>query len=524
MEIFNSLSISIFIFFLILVYKLLVKPAKNLPPSPPSYPIIGHIHLLKKPLHRTFHSLSNKFGPILFLRLGFCRVLVISSPSAVEECFSKNDIVFANRPHFLSGKHFGYNFTALGWAPYGQHWRNLRRISTIELFSSNSVQFSSGIRKKEIESVIKQLVGRFNDGEGGFMKVEMKSLFLELVFNVMMRIVAGKKVIDYGNDENQKKIELDNLREIFVPNMSMNLVDLFPVLKWINFIIGFDKKLAYVHRKRDAYLQNLVVERRKKRENDLNLNDECETKKVFIDVLLKLQETEPEQYPQDIVNGLIGIFFTAGTDTSALTMEWVMSALLKHPDALEKVTAEIDLHVGNHRLLDENDLRKLPYLHSVINETLRLYPVGPLLVPHASSEECTVGGYRVPRGTVLLTNVWAIHRDPMLWDEPLKFKPERFIDALEKDKDGKLWSSSFLPFGMGRRGCPGNLMGMQLVSLVLGRLIQCFEWERFGNEEVDMSEGPGLTMPIAKPLVAVCKPRQAMMHFLTKNLVDPGNY
>ncbi|RZC54964.1 hypothetical protein C5167_013815 [Papaver somniferum] len=521
METFNFLSISIFIFLLFLLYKLLNKPAKNLPPSPPSYPIIGHIHLLKKPLHRTFHSLSNKFGPILFLQLGFCRVLVISSPSAVEECFSKNDIVFASRPHLLAGKHFGYNFTAIGWAPYGQHWRNLRRIFTIEVFSSNSVQHFSSIRKEEIESVIKHLVGRFSGGEG-FVKVEMKSLFLELVLNVMMRIVAGKKFIDYGDDERKKKIELDNLREMFVPNVSMNLGDFFPVLKWFNFIIGIDKKLAYIHRKRDAYLQNLVVERCKNRENDLT--DQCESKKVFIDVLLKLQETEPEQYPRDIVNGLIGIFFTAGTDTSALTMEWVMSALLNHPDVLEKVMVEINLHVGNHRLLDENDLPKLPYLHSVINETMRLYPVAPLSVPHVSSEECTVGGYGVPRGTILLTNIWAVHKDPKAWDDPMEFKPERFIDALEKDKEGKLWSYSFLPFGMGRRGCPGNLMGMQLVSLVLGRLIQCFEWGRLGNEEVDMSEGPGLTMPIAKPLVAVCKPRQAMMDFLTKNLVDSGNF
>ncbi|KAI3991184.1 hypothetical protein MKX01_022405 [Papaver californicum] len=403
---------------------------------------------------------------------------------------------------FLAGKHFGYNFTALGWAPYRQHWHNLRRISTIEVFSSNSIQSSSRIRKEEIESVMKQLIGRFSGGEGGFVKVEMKSLFLELVFNVMMRIVAGKK--------------------IFVPNMSMNLGDLFPVLKWFNFIIGVDKKLANVHKKRDAYLQNLVVERYKKKENDPNA--QCETKKVFIDVFLKLQEAEPEQYPQDIVNGLIGIFFTAGTDTSALTMEWVMSSLLNHPDVLEKVMSEINHHVGNHRLLDENDLPKLPYLHSVINETLRLYPVGPLLVPHASSEECTVGGYKVPRGTVLLTNIWAIHRDPKLWDEPMKFEPERFIDALEKDKEGKLWSYSFLPFGTGRRGCPGNLMGMQLVSLVFGRLIQCFEWERFGNEEVDMSEGPGLTMPKAKPLIAVCKPRQAMLDFVSNNSIQPTKY
>ncbi|KAI3879007.1 hypothetical protein MKW92_008305 [Papaver armeniacum] len=508
MEIFNSLSISMIIFLLFLLYKLLVKPAENLPPSPPSYPIIGHLHLLKKPLHRTFHSLSNKFGPILFLRLGFCRVLVISSPSAVEECFSKNDIVFASRPHLLAGKHFGYNFTAIGWAPYGQHWRNLRRLSTIEVFSSHSVHYFSSIRKEEIESVIKQLVGRFSGGEG-FVKVEMKSLFLELVFNVMMRIVAGKKFIDYGDDESKKKIELDYLREIFVPNI-------------LNYVaVRIDKKLAYVHSKRDAYLQNLVVERCKERENDPTA--QCERKKVFIDVLMKLQETEPEQYPRDIVNGLVGIFFTAGTDTSALTMEWVMAAMLNHPDVLEKVIIEINLHVGNHRLLDETDLPKLPYLHSVINETMRLYPVAPLSVPHVSSEECTVGGYGVPRGTILLTNIWAVHKDPKAWDDPMKFKPVRFIDALEKDKEGKLWNYSFLPFGTGRRGCPGNLMVMQFIILVLGRLVQCFEWERFGNEEVDMSEGPGLSMPIAKPLVAVCKPRQAMMDFLIKNLVDSGN-
>ncbi|KAI3916054.1 hypothetical protein MKW98_004495 [Papaver atlanticum] len=332
----------------------------------------------------------------------------------------------------------------------------------------------------------------------------MKSLFLGLVFNVMMRIVAGKKFIDYGDDESNKKIELDNLREMFVPNVSMNLGDFFP---------GFKKKRRIFAKFGCGTLQE------KRKRSDC----QCETKKVFIDVLLKLQETEPEQYPRDIVNGLIGIFFTAGTDTSALTMEWVMSALLNHPDVLEKVMVEINLHAGNHRLLDENDLPKLPYLHSVINETMRLYPVAPLSVPHVSSEECTVGGYGVPRGTILLTNIWAVHKDPKAWDDPMKFKPERFIDALEKDKEGKLWNYSFLPFGMGRRGCPGNLMAMQFIIMVLGRLIQCFEWERLGNEEVDMSEGPGLTMPIAKPLVAVCKPRQAMMDFLTKNLVHSGN-
>ncbi|OVA15923.1 Cytochrome P450 [Macleaya cordata] len=522
-EIFTYFLFSLLLLLLLLLYKLLFlkSTTKNLPPSPPSLPIIGHLHILKKPLHRTFHSLSTRYGPILFLRFGFCHVLVVSSPSAVEECFSKNDTIFANRPHFLAGQHFGYNFTALGWAPYGHHWRNLRRITTIEVFCSSSLQISSGIRKEEIKCLIKQLIGRSNNG--GFVKVEMKSMFLELVFNVMMRIVAGKKCFDdekkMGVEEKKRVMEI--LRELFIPNMAMNLGDLFPILKWFWFI-RVEKKLVDGQRRRDAFLQDLIDEhrRREKDNSDSDSSFLVTKKKTLIDVLLRLQEAEPENYPDDIVKGLIGIFFTAGTDTSALTMEWIMSALLNHPDVLEKVKAEIDVHVGHHRLLDETDIPKLQYLHCVINETLRLYPVGPLLVPHASSEECTVGGYTVPRGTVLLANAWAIHRDPKLWDEPTKFKPERFIDGLERDdhKEGRLMMNNynFMPFGLGRRGCPGNLMGMQIVSLTLGRLIQCFEWESVeGEEEVDMSEAPGLTMAKAKPLEALCRPRQAMLDFLS---------
>lgn len=181
-----------------------------------------------------------------------------------------------------------------------------------------------------------------------------------------------------------------------------------------------------------------------------------------------------------------------------------MSLLLNHPDTMKRVKAEIDRTVTeNGRPLEEQDLPKLDYLHNVINETHRLYPAVPLLVPHESSEDCVVGGFHVPRGTMLLVNAWAIHRDPEVWEDPKKFMPERFrAGSADHDEGCRL-----IPFGAGRRGCPGAGVGNRVVALTLGALIQSFEWKRIGEEEVDMAEGLGLSMPKAKPLEAICTPR-----------------
>lgn len=213
----------------------------------------------------------------------------------------------------------------------------------------------------------------------------------------------------------------------------------------------------------------------------------------------------------------------AGTDTSAATMEWTMSLLLNNPQTLEKLRAEIDANVSQGSLLQEADFPKLPYLHAVINESMRMYPASPFLFPHESSQDCTVGGFNVPSGTMILVNVWKIHRDPELWEEPDKFKPERFLktnssDQKSTDEQGIKEGSKMMPFGMGRRRCPGEGLAMKMVLLVIGTLVQCFEWERVGDEEVDMSEGIGLTMPKARPLEAMFKPRESLNTLLMNKL------
>jgi len=182
-----------------------------------------------------------------------------------------------------------------------------------------------------------------------------------------------------------------------------------------------------------------------------------------------------------------------------------------HPDVLKKARAELDSQIGQDILMEESDVSKLRYLQSIISETLRLYPAAPLLIPHMSSKDCTVGGYDVPPNTMILVNAWAIHRDPEVWDDASSFKPERF-------ECGEADGHKLMPFGLGRRACPGAGLAQRMVGLALGSLIQCFEWERVEEEEVDMAEGDGITMPKVVALEAMCKARPIMNNFLSESI------
>ncbi|KAF8410151.1 hypothetical protein HHK36_002673 [Tetracentron sinense] len=506
----NHLSMETFYSYFLLVLALYILTKhflhknKNLPPSPLSLPIIGHLYLIKKTLHRTLAAISDRHGPTLLLRFGSRPVLLVSSPSAAEECFTKNDIIFANRPSLLGGKHLGYNYTSVAWASYGDHWRNLRRLISLEILSSTRLQTFSSIRADEVRSLIQRLVRGSSDG--GFKTVDMKSAFFDLTLNNMMRMIAGKRY--YGENvaklEEARKFKLI-VEETFLIGGTTNAGDFLPVLNWVGFR-GLERRLIKLQEKRDGFMQVLIEQHRRMGSK----SSSGERRKTIIEVLLSLQETEPEYYTDQIIRGIMLAMFGAGTDTSAGTMEWALSLLLNNPEVLKKAQSEIDVHVGHDRLFEESDLSKLPYLHCIINETLRMYPVAPI-VPHESSEGCIVGGFSIPPGTMLLVNLWAIHNDPKVWVEPKKFKPERF-EGVEGARDG----FNSMPFGSGRRGCPGEGLAMRMVGLALGSMIQCFEWERIGEEMVDMTEGTGLTLPKIQPLQAKCRPRPTMVHLTSQ--------
>ncbi|KAJ6814935.1 isoflavone 3'-hydroxylase [Iris pallida] len=476
---------------------------KNLPPSPPSLPIIGHLHHFKKPLHRALAALSACHGPILFLRFGSRSVLVVSSAPLAEECFTKNDVAFANRPQFPSTKHLSYDYTTLGAASYGPHWRNMRRIATVEVLSSHRLNSFTRFRSGEVVAMVRRLFRDHSSaaatpGSGAYTKVELKSRLFEFALNNMMKMVAG----DRERSENSERFQ-ESVEEAFSLAGASNIGDFLPLLGWLD-TQGIKKKVVRLRKYRDEFLQGLIDELR----CESNDNKDASTEKTMIGVLLSLQKSDPEYYTDQIIKSQIISMLGAGTDTSSDTIEWAMSLLLNNPDKLKKARDEMDTKVGNGRLVQESDLPNLPYLQCIITEALRLYPVAPLLVPHESQEECEVGGYNIPRGTMLLVNAYAIHRDPKTWEESEKFVPERF-------EESKVEGHKLFAFGMGRRRCPGEGLANRVVGLELGTMIQCFEWKRIGEEEVDMSEGSGLTLPKAHPLEALYRPRQSMIGVLS---------
>ena len=262
----------------------------NLPPSPPSIPILGHLHLIKPPIRRAFLNLSKKYGPIISLKFGSRLVVVVSSPSTVEECFTKNDIVLANRPQLIMGKHMGYNYTNMVTSPYGDHWRNLRRISAIEIFSSTRLSIFLNVRKDEIMQLLKKLS---RNSLQDFAKVELKSAFSDLTFNTIIRMVAGKRYYreDVG-DEGEARQFRELIGEVFEYSGSTNPGDFVPILNWIDG--SYERKVKKLAKTMDGLLQRMIDENRSKQEGN-----------TMIHHLLSLQQSQPQYYTDQIIKGLM---------------------------------------------------------------------------------------------------------------------------------------------------------------------------------------------------------------------------
>uniref|UniRef100_A0A804P7T3 Cytochrome P450 n=2 Tax=Zea mays TaxID=4577 RepID=A0A804P7T3_MAIZE len=484
------------------------------PPSPPgAVPFLGHLHLIKKPFHATLSGLAQRHGPVFTLRLGSRDAAVVTSPACARECFTEHDVTFANRSLLPSQRLVTFDGAALGTASYGPRWRDLRRVAVVQLLSAHRVGCMSGVICGEVRAMVRRLHRAAAAAAGAGARVELKRRLFELSLSVLMEAIAETKAArrdpepepdaDGTTDMSPEAQEFKRVIDEVFPYVSSVLWDYLPVLRWFD-VAGVRSRILAAVSRRDAFLRRLIDAERRRMADGV-----CGEKKSLIAVLLALQKLEPEVYTDTVITAFCSNLFGAGTETTSTTVEWAMSLLLNNPGTLEKAREEIDAAVGHSRLLNAGDLPRLGYLRCIIAETLRLYPAAPLLLPHESSADCKVGGYDVPRGTALLVNVYAIHRDPAVWEEPGRFVPERF-------EGGKAEGLFVAPFGMGRRKCPGERLALQTVGVALGSLIQCFHWSRVDGVEVDMSEGSGLTMPKAVPLEALCTTREAMYDVLQK--------
>ncbi|KAI6701261.1 hypothetical protein NL676_015585 [Syzygium grande] len=471
------------------------KRGQTLPEAAGAWPFFGHLHLLgpNKLLHRILAAMADQYGPAFSIRLGIHRVLVVSNWEVAKECFTSNDSIFPTRPRSLSIKLMGYNHAMFGFAPYGPYWRGMRKLAVVELLSNHRLNLLKHVRDAETNLFVKGLYEKWLSNGENPVKVEMEKNFGRVAMNITVRMVAGKRYLrgDKGDEEESTRCR-KALGDFFFLVGQIMVSDSIPFLGWVDVVKG-----RVTEMKRTAKELDWVLGR---------WDDEQD----FIHFMLSATDLEDGKYSvqeaDTIIKATCLSVILGGNDTTVLTLTWALSLLLNNQHSLKRAQDELDVRVGMHRQVEESDIKNLTYLQAVVKETLRLYPVLPLSAPREAMEDCTVAGFHVPAGTRLMVNLWKLQRDPRIWSRASEFQPERFLtDHVHVDVRGH--SFEYIPFGSGRRMCPGVSFGLQVVQLILARLLHAFKLERVSGSEVDMSESPGLTMPRATPLEVVLTPR-----------------
>ncbi|KAK2660430.1 hypothetical protein Ddye_006963 [Dipteronia dyeriana] len=399
----------------------------------------------------------------------------------------------------------GYNFSIIGFSPYGHYWRQARKIATFELLSNHRLEKLKHIRESEMKTSLKELYELWvkeRSNCSNKVLIEMNGWFEDATLNVILRLIVGKRCSAREGEEISGNWK-EELTSFFKLSGKFLVSDALPFLRWLA-IGGDEKSMKKIAKELDIVVQEWLDEHKRKRASGETKEDED-----FMDVMMTILQDDAQLFPGrdvDTVNKATCLtMILAATDTTTVTLTWALTLLLNHRDILKNAQNELDTRVGSERQVKESDIKNLVYLQAILKETMRLYPAGPLSIPHESMEDCTVSGYHIPAQTRLLVNLWKIHRDPAVWSDPCEFQPERFLTT-HKDFDVRGQNFEYMPFGSGRRMCPGVSFALQVSQLTLASLIHGFDFETQSNEAVDTSEGIGLTFVKATPLQVILSP------------------
>ncbi|KAF8024316.1 hypothetical protein BT93_F1490 [Corymbia citriodora subsp. variegata] len=480
----------------------------SLPEASGAWPLIGHLHLLGGPVppHIVLANMADKYGPIFTIKMGIHRALIVSNWQTTKECLTVNDRVLATRPKSVSSEVMAYNYAMFGLAPYGPYWRHVRKITMLELLSNHRLELLKHVRESEVQASINHIYKRCTENYNGAQKkvlVDMKRWFGDITLNVVFRMIVGKRFEDEQDEKGR-----DALREFFDLAGRFVVSDAFPILRRFD-LDGYEKMMKKTAQELDRVVQGWLNEHKSRRSTNKGRGNNKDCDQDFMDVLLSIADAAEELPGSDadtFIKATCMALVLAGSDTTSVSLTWALSLLLNHREVLKKAQHELDTQIGRERPVNESDLKNLVYLQAIIKETLRLYPAAPLGVPHESMEDCTVDGYHVPKGTRLLFNFWKIHRDQHIWSDPLEFRPERFLTT-HKNLDVRGQNFELIPFGSGRRMCPGINLAMQLISLSLAAILHGFDITTLADEPVDMAEAIGMTNLKATPLEVLVTPR-----------------
>nr|GEX69455.1 cytochrome P450 CYP82D47-like [Tanacetum cinerariifolium] len=477
------------------------------PEAAGSWPITGHLHLLASSQvpHKVLGSLADKFGPIVTIKLGVHRVIVVSNSEVAKECLTTNDKIFASRPKAMVSEIMGYNYANFVLTPYGSYWREIHKTVVLELVSQRRLQILAHVRVSEVNRSMINMYRTWNTNKGSYLtvKIDMKKWFVDLIVNIVVRMIFGDHFLPSEQNQEHFKKSIRTANELigaFVPS------DVIPGLRWLD-LGGYEKMMKKTAK--DDVLVDGWLKEHKKMDSTEHLDDRKD--QVFMATLLSRVKEEFKEgrygFSTDaIVKATCLAIFGAATDTTTLALTWALALLVNNPHVLCKAQQELENYVGKDRIVEESDLKNLVYLQAIIKETMRLYPPAPLSVPHESTEDCIIGGYTIPKGTRLLVNIWKIHHDPQIWTDPFESHPERFFTS-KKEIGVKGQHFELIPFGSGRRICPRISLALEALQLILATIIHGFEFQNPTNDDIDMTESPGLTSIKATPLELFVAPR-----------------
>ncbi|XP_050205156.1 cytochrome P450 71B26-like [Mercurialis annua] len=475
---------------LFLIFRSKKDAKKNLPPSPPKLPIIGNLHQLGSELHHlSYTKMSHKYGPVMLLNLGKLKTVVISSAEAAKEAFKVHDLACSSRPLLDGSGRLSYNYFDVAFAPYGEHWRNMRKLIILELFSLKRVQSFRPIREYETGVLMEKLT----EAAATSTPVILTDMIFALIANVTMKMSFG---FEYrGSDFDKAQFhEVVHGTEAILGSYAYS--ELIPVIGWLlDRIGGRHAKTEQVFRDLDKFFQHILDDHMKpgrERSHD-----------DMIDVLLGIEKEQAAkggqvEFTKVNIKGVLMNLFVGGVDTSAITLNWAMAELMKNPRVMKKAQDEVRKVVGNKGRVTESELSQLPYINMIIKETFRKHPPVPLLIPRETISDITLNGYKVPAKTMLQVNVWAIGRDPNNFKDPEEFYPERFEKSAIDYKGSHF---ELLPFGAGRRMCVGMHVGEMNIGTVLSNLVYGFDWKLpngMSIEDLNMDEMDHVALTVTK--------------------------
>ncbi|XP_054781363.1 cytochrome P450 76T24-like [Prosopis cineraria] len=465
----------------------------RLPPGPRPYPVIGNILELGSNPLLSITNLSKSHGPIMSLKLGTRVAIVISSPAIAKEAFHKHDLDFSGRTFPDCARALDHHRLSVGWIAISPQWRTLRRACVTEVFSTLKLDLTQFLRQSKVGDLIHHVHEYSIKGEA----IDLAKASFTTVLKSISNMLFSMDFACYGSDKTQEYMKL--VIGIVDEAGRANVSDLFPVLSFLD-LQGVRARMRGYLRKLYKSFDDIMEERLRFR----SLNKESKDYNDVLDSFLDLMQDGTSQLSRDDILHLFIDLFLAGVDTTSSALEWAMAELMRNPKKMVKARTELQQVLDKSTLkLEESMVSKLPFLQAVIKETLRLHPPVPFLIPHKAICDVELCGFLVPKNSQILANVWAMGRDPSIWENPNSFIPERF---LENEIDFKANDFNFIPFGAGRRMCPGLPLASRILSFMLASLLYHFDWkvpDGLKAEDMDMSQRYGLTMHKAQPLRAI---------------------